>query len=218
MPAQRRVSLDGSALGAAEEELHHRFLAGEPDASYDTYLHYAARVCAWLRREFRSLGGDSELEGCAIEALADYFAAPRERLERMASARGLVYLAARRNALNLLEQRRRRREREIALEEDSVAETTAARNDPVEEALGILPGLPDEITVDELWARAYASVRPADHRVLDLMLSGDEPLASYAAVLRLETLPREEQEHEVKKAKDRVRAGLRRLGKSYGSG
>jgi hypothetical protein len=49
-----------------------------------------------------------------------------------------------------------------------------------------------------------------ERRVLELMLAGERTTSVYASVLRLEELPANEREREVKKVKDRIKKRLER--------
>jgi hypothetical protein len=203
---------------ALEQELHRRLLAGERSAPSALTGHFLPRLRSSLRREFPLLRDDPELEECALESLADYFQAPQRYRPREGTLWVFLHLAAHRDALNLLKKRGRTGQRELPLEPEKVAEEGSARKDWVEACLGIVPGLPDEVTLEELQARARAGVKAADRPVLELLMSGDEPLESYVAALSLAGRPRAEQERAVKRAKDRVWAALRRVRKSYEDG
>jgi DNA-directed RNA polymerase specialized sigma24 family protein len=198
-----------------ERELHRRLLAGERRATALLISHFLPRLRAFLRCEFPGLRNDDDREECGLAALSDYFRAPRERVSEGDSPAAFLYLAARRNALNRLAQQERWVQRGLSLEEDKVAGEAPARNGWVEEQLGILPGLPDEVTIEELQARVRAAVKPGDRAVLALLLSGDEPVESYVRALGLDGLSRGDQGREVKRAKDRVWAALRRLRQRY---
>lgn len=111
-------------------------------------------------------------------------------------------LAARRDLINLLKGEERRRRGRIPW--DGVELTHPAGNGTEEgESLADHP---------ELLA-AVEGLDEADRAVLELMLDGERDTAAFAAALGLTDLPPDEQFEMVKRAKDRVKARLKRAGR-----
>jgi hypothetical protein len=199
-----------------EQDLHRRMLAGEPQAPLDVVNHFFPRLVRRLRARFPALRDDPDLQGCALESLADYCEAPDRFDADQSSLEGWLQYHAQRDAVNLY--RRVQRSRGEPLEEEIVAEEADGRNtgrDWLDLVLGDHPALPPEVTLDELKARVRGAVKERDRDVLGLILADDASHENCIAALHLEDEPPEVQEPEVKRARDRVQAAIRRTRDQY---
>ncbi len=116
--------------------------------------------------------------------------------------RAFLRLVARRDLLNLLDTEKRRRRGQIPWA--TVELTHPAGNELTEgETFADHP---------ELLA-AVEGMSPDDQRVFELMRDGERDTPVFAAVLGLAHLSADEQAAEVKRAKDRVMARLKRAGR-----
>lgn len=114
---------------------------------------------------------------------------------------GFLRLAARRDLVNLLDKEKRHHRGRIPWE---AVELSHPDRNEVEESVSLadFPGLREAID----------SLPDDDRRVLDLILDGERDTAVFAAVLGLSDRPADVQFDEVKRAKDRVKARLKRAG------
>lgn len=200
-----------------DRDLHAALVAEQRGAPEDLLRHFHVPLWARLKQEFPRLRDDPELEGCVLEALCDYCLRP----ERYRPERGplwtFLYVAARRDALNL--QNRKYRQLELSLEEEIVAEVPGSRKQEVEEeALDLVAGLPDHVTYADARFRLLSALKPEDRPVVDLLYAEHAPFECYVQLLGLEGCPRAEQDLAVRRAKNRVHAARRRLKESLGYG
>lgn len=111
-----------------------------------------------------------------------------------------LLFVARRKLLTALESERRHQAGKIPW--DDVEFAHADRNDEVDD---------DPPSLDHPALRAaVARFDPTDRRLFDLMRAGVRANAAYADVLGVADLPADEQERAVKRAKDRIKAKLKR--------
>jgi hypothetical protein len=128
---------------------------------------------------------------------------------------GYLYLAARRDALNLLQRHTRTIQRQLPLEDETVAEAESSRNTWQDQVLGIIPGLPDHVTLSELRAQLQSAVRAEDHPVLELVLESEATLENCIGALGLDGEPPAVRDRKAKQSRDRVHAALRRMRERY---
>lgn len=115
-------------------------------------------------------------------------------------------LVARRKLLTALESERRHQAGKIPW--DDVEFTHADRNED---------GGDDVPSFDSPELQpVLAALDESDRRLLDLMRGGERATSAFAAVLGVADRPAEEQEREVKRAKDRIKARLKRAGRGDG--
>lgn len=156
-------------------------------------------LVADLSREFAA--HPSEIQTAAHTAVLTFLRHP----ERFDPGRSLpVYLRtiARGDMRNLLDADRRRRRNEIPWQ--TVELDVAGRNSEEDEPVRL---------ADAPAVRAAIDALPeADRRVYDLMADGERATGVFALALGIADRPREVQADEVKRAKDRVKARLKRAG------
>ncbi|HTE17223.1 MAG TPA: hypothetical protein VK689_02450 [Armatimonadota bacterium] len=200
-----------------EQELHQAVVEGRRWASDDLIEHFHPRLFNRLKADFAALRDDPELEECVLQALLEYVLQPYRYQPHRASLWTFLYTAARRDALNLTGKRHR--QLELPLDAEKIAAEPSTRKEGVEEeALRLVPGLPDDVSFDDLRARLRASLKPPDHPIVDLVLAEHAPFDCFVRALQLEGVERKEQERLVKRAKDRVHAAKQRLEKRVRDG
>jgi RNA polymerase sigma-70 factor (ECF subfamily) len=199
-----------------EHELHSRLLAGARSATADLVNHFLRQLVHRLQADFPSLRSDPDLEGCALTALEDYFLAPDRYRPERGTLWTFLHVAADRDARNLLKQRSAHPTLPL---EERVAEDPAAWNDLMRECLGELPGLPAEVTMEEVRARVLGRLPDeGDRRILWLLMRGEATHERCVAALGLEGQTRPAQEAAIKRAKDRAWAAIRRTREGYRNG
>lgn len=85
---------------------------------------------------------------------------------------------------------------------DAVELHQSDRNDPVDDDLPSLDSPALQAVITGLW--------DVERRVFDLLMDGERDTPIFAAAMGLTDLPADEQEVEVKRAKDRIKARLKR--------
>jgi RNA polymerase sigma-70 factor (ECF subfamily) len=114
-------------------------------------------------------------------------------------------MIARRRLINLFASEARRQSGRIPW--DAVELDTPGRNGEEDDSPALAS--PDLQAV-------VASLTEVDRQLLELMLDGERKTAVFAAVLGITDRPVDEREREVKRAKDRIKARLRRAGRGDG--
>jgi RNA polymerase sigma-70 factor (ECF subfamily) len=164
---------------------------------YAAHAHHVAR-----RLAARFPGTDPQTVSDAVVRAVLLLTARFEQYDpEQASPRSYLYGFARRALAGLRrsEQRRRRREKEKAI--DPVT-TSSPCGQPVLEALA------DRELAEQV--RASLRLNPEDERVLDLWLQGEKDTGVYAAGMGLAGRPPEEQAEAVGRALNRLRQRLHR--------
>jgi DNA-directed RNA polymerase specialized sigma24 family protein len=192
--------------GGSLLELHHRLLDGDPTASAEL----ADAVYVWLQRRLQAsipYASSDDVADVAADSVISYITDPRRYdPDRGKSVSGYLLMDARSDLLNLLEKRRRN-EPPVQLT-DAVADRLADGNTELMAKEGSLVHLPGQLEA----IVAAALPNSADRRVLELMMERVRDTRSYVSVLGLQGLSQTKQAAEVKRAKDRIRARLRRAG------
>lgn len=186
--------------------LHERLVEGSPTASAEI----AEILYEWLLRRLHAAvayAPQDDVADVASEALVRYLADPtRFRPELGKSLSGFLLMDAHGDLLNLLDSRRRR-PASTPLSE-GVADRLEDRNIGSMTRERLLEHLPSHL--DE---RVLALLPDQlDRGILQLMMDGVRDSDAYAALMGLRQGSREVQAREVKRAKDRIRARLKRGG------
>lgn len=186
--------------------LHHRLQAGDRTASAEV----AEALYLWLQKRLQAAipyASPDDIADVAADTLIRYIAAPGKfQPERGKSLAGYLLMDGRRDLLNVLEKQRRR---PPAVElSEAVADRLADRNVGSMGSEARVAYLPQELE------GIVAAALPAkmDRRILELMMDRVRETSSYVAVMGIGASSTAEQAREVKRAKDRIRARLRRAG------
>ena len=155
----------------------------------------------------RAIGPDPDphlLLTAATDAVLDLLEHPDRFDPARSRLFGYLYMAARRDLLNLrAKEARHHRNRETG---EPVEVAAVARNNE-QEAPPMLDDFPP-------LTAAIAALPPDDQAVLALMRQGERATAVFAAALHLGDRPAAELAAEVKRAKDRIIARLKRAGRT----
>ncbi|HEX5269304.1 MAG TPA: hypothetical protein VFW33_02400 [Gemmataceae bacterium] len=192
--------------------LHQRLCANDPLAPADFFAAYLDPLLDRLAAEWPRC--DPDLVQTAVhETVMCYSRRPDAyQPARHPDLGAYLRMAARRDLLNLLRKEGRARRKHTARPVVELGEEA-----------GNIPGREDEPPLacergeeaerrDAYLRRASEGLTPGERRVLELMLDGERATAAFADALGLTHLPAEEQELEVKRAKDRIKKRLRRGG------
>jgi DNA-directed RNA polymerase specialized sigma24 family protein len=189
--------------------LHARLVVQDATAPADVCAAYVEPLEEWLIE--RNGGIDEHLcRTAAADAILDYVQNPHRYDPSKSDLASYLRMAAQRDLYNLLRGERSRRRGqipwpavELGLEEGNIQgreEGPLAELERGEEQAGWLDFL----------RRVRERLSPPEREVLDLLLDGERDTCAYAAVLGLADWPREEQEREVKRVKDRIKKRLER--------
>jgi RNA polymerase sigma factor (sigma-70 family) len=152
---------------------------------------------------------EATLFDIAVEAVLKLGETPEKYDPDLLSLASYLRMDARGDALHALERARKRQFRETSLE--SVELLPPGRNSVVD---GATTADPADEAIENLerarLARWLDELQGADREVVQLIWDGERRTPTFARVLGLEHLPPDEQEREVKRAKDRLKARLKR--------
>jgi DNA-directed RNA polymerase specialized sigma24 family protein len=185
--------------------------SSDPSATWDFARAYTDHLAAWLRAR-NSTGVADLCEDAAAETVASVLRNPAQFDPGMGmSLLNYLHLSAQRDLLNLL--RGEARHAHEPLDENCVELGSATGNyqGKDDDPLQVLCDREDEQERRAFFKQLRGSLTEADQRVLDLMLSGERANAAFADALGVTLLPVEEQEVEVKRAKDRIKARGKRM-------
>lgn len=201
---------------AAQLELHTQLLAGDPTASARIAEALFEPLVEKLSRRFPRV--DPELvPTAAIDAWASYVKAPEKFDSSKRSLLGYLAMAGEGDLLNALDRLKREKKRLRALEELPAVEIrrvhrnrkTSAEEDP----LARLEALESQKRVDAIYQRLDELFpETTDRQLVELVLAEERKTDTYARVLGLQHLPKQEQRDEVKRHKDRIKKRLQRYG------
>lgn len=158
-----------------------------------------------LSRWWRNTDPDT-VESAAADALLAFARRPSAYDPTRSPLPAYLRRIARCRLINLLNSEGRHQSGRISWE--SVELHVADRNEPVDDDLP---------SFDTPALRAVvAGFSDAERGVFDLMVGGERDTPIFAAAMGLTDLPADQQEAEVKRAKDRIKARLKRAGASNG--
>jgi RNA polymerase sigma factor (sigma-70 family) len=191
--------------------LHRRLCDREASAPSDFAVAYADPLGAWLQAKNRGADED-QCQDAAHRALLALIHHPDSYNADHSELASYLRMSAQGDLLNLLRREGRHHRRRLSWE------TVEHASDA-----GKYRGRAD----DPAWAAAHdeearrraailAAVREAlsesDRVVFDLMQTGERQTAVFAAAMGLSDRPRQEQEREAKRAKDRIKKRVERAG------
>lgn len=193
---------------------HVRLRTLDPTAPADVCQAYMGPLTTWLTACFPH-ADFHYWQTAAADALFTYLRHPEAYDPARGELGAYLRLAARGDMLNLLRREERHQRGRVSwkvVEKGEEGGNLYGRED--EPAVNLEHA--EEARAGEEWLRRVtARFSDAERRVLDLMLAGEHRTPVYAAALGLGDLPPAEQEREVKRAKDRIGARLKRKGKRH---
>lgn len=196
------------------ELLYKALLQPTATATWDFARAYLPPLADWLRSRNRHVSPDL-CDEAAGETVRDLLMAP-EHFDPRRGTKLLAFLrlAAQRDLLNVLE--REARHAHQPLEEKVVELHGPGRNyQRGEGPLTVLCDQEDEAQRQAFLDEIRADLRETDRRVFDLMAAGERATPVFAAAMDITHRPDEEQEIEVKRAKDRIKARMKRGGNPH---
>ncbi len=175
-----------------------RRLADDPTAAGEFFL-LALRPLARAVLAWRPSTDPDDAESAATDAVLAFCKYPERYDPDQLGLPAYLRMIARRRLLNLFDKHRRHREHRIPW--DAVELDTPARNEEDDDPPPPVPPA----------ARAVIdALSEVDRQLFELMVDRERKTSVYAAVLGITHLPADEQRREVKKAKDRINARLKR--------
>lgn len=193
--------------------LHERLLQGDPIAPAEIAEALLEPLVYRLRARTRHLVDDPLVYDAVTDALLTYLQQPGKFDPNKSSLLSYLTMAAHGDLRNNLARERRRKQREVAL--DDVEHRLFTGNEWGEEVEdGVLDRLdfPSD-SKGEIVKLALAEFPDEqDRRLLSLMMNGERKTAAYVNVLGIERADPDEQRRTVKRHKDRLTKRLERLG------
>ncbi len=184
----------------AGPSLHDRLLAGDPTAFAQIAERYLSPLVARLRRKFPASDPDL-IDHAVMDALLNYRDRPTQFDPTRRTLGGYLLMSARGDLLNSLHETRTNFvELDAATAEYQVEIADETEMEPEVWA-----------RLSPVWERLHAILdNPIDEQIVLLMMDGVRETSEYAQVLGIATRPPGEQELEVKRHKDRIKARIRR--------
>jgi hypothetical protein len=191
-----------------QREIHERLLAGEVTAPAELAEVMLEPLLHQLTKKFPQLRDPYLLPDAVTDALMSYIKRPTQFDPTRRSLTGFLFMAGEGDLLNALAKEKRRRQKEIPLEDVELGVT--AGNSVVEE--GSPETEPERDRLRQELPRIF--VDPKDLVMVELMISGERTTGAFVEVLKLQHLPVEQQRREVKRHKDRLKKRLEGYGKA----
>jgi hypothetical protein len=186
-----------------------------PRALADICAVYLAPLLDWLAAKYPHV--DPDLRQTAVhDALISYGSNPNAYDPQRGDLAKFLRMAARADLYNLHQREARHHHERIAwsvVEDDPEGGNLSGRE---EEPTLRLQRDEEAEECRSFLHSVQASLDPADQRVLELMVRGERATAVYATELGISGLPAQEQERQVKRAKDRIKKRLERGGSKHG--
>jgi RNA polymerase sigma-70 factor, ECF subfamily len=191
-----------------QREIHERLLAGEVTAPAELAEVMLEPVLHQLTMKFPKLSDPDLLYDAVTDALMSYIKRPAQFDPTKRSLIGFLFMAAEGDLRNALAKEKRRRQKEIPLEDVELG--GAAGNSVVEEENPETE--PEKERLRQELPRIFGD--PKDLVMVELMISGERTTEVFVNVLELQHLPLDQQRREVKRHKDRLKKRLERYGKA----
>lgn len=190
--------------------LHEQLLAGNPTATARIAEEFWEYTKQRLTRSFPTLSDPHLIDTAVGDALISYFRRPAQFDPDRLSLPAYLYMSARGDLLNAIEQATRRERKQVSLAEDVEVEADEAEKgvevpDPYD--------LEEEMLVNlsPVWRRlGELFPDPVDRELVVLILEGERGTNEFAAVLGIQGQDIEEQARVVKRHKDRLKKTIQR--------
>lgn len=189
-----------------DHELHRLLLNGDPTAPARIVERHLDRLIERLSARFPNV--PDLVEDAVSQALTAYVMNPQIYNPDLSPLFNFLFMAAKRDLLNLLAAEERRLKREVV-----ELDADVALDEPGTEYLADETANPERLDLDqdELEARLQQVLPdPRDRELLKLMMDGERRTEAFAQILGITSLPLAEQRAVVKRHKDRIKQRLRR--------
>ena len=201
--------MDDTSGAEFDREIHERLLGRDPVAPAELANAHLVPLSKRLKVRFPNLPDETLIWDAVTDAVLGYAQNPERFDPSKSPLAAYLWMAARGDLLNALEQEKNRVNRLIPL--DAVEVVPEARN-PSQETHDM-----EVLEADETLRSLAPQIREAipDARDLDLvalLMAGERKTEPFAAVLGITHLSTSEQRREVKRHKDRLKKRLERLG------
>lgn len=190
--------------------LHARLVAGDRVASGELAELLLPELADRLNRQWPTLAGTDLVHDAVVEVFVVYLRHPERYDPSRSSLVSWLQMQAHGDLTNDYRSPKRSfHQRRVALMRDGVEGEDFARNLRLVRS----DDYPSDVERDALDEALGALDDDRDRRLLALLLDGDTSTAAAATILGISHLPDEEQQAEVKRNKDRIKAKVkRRLG------
>jgi len=202
--------VDGVEREEYARQLHARLLQQDPVAPAEFAEAFLEELVRRLRAKASSGYEETLLQDAATDALLDYVQHPSKFNPRKSALFTYLTMAAHRDLLNMLTKEKRRRNRELPLQD--VEETLNQGNNIVEIENYVLDDMTAAKKEDVLRLVAETFPDTRDRALLELMMNGERRTTAFCNVLGIQALTPDEQRKIVKRHKDRITKRLQRLG------
>lgn len=190
-----------------QREIHERLLAGDVTAPAELAERLLDPLLQRLAKKYPKLPDPDLIPDAVTDALMSYIKRPAQFDPNKRSLLGFLDMAAEGDLRNALAKEKRRRQKEIPLE--NVELEVAAGNSEEE---GNSETEPERGQLRQALPRIF--VDPKDLVMVELIISGERMTEAFVKVLKLQHLPVEQQRREIKRHKDRLKKRLERYGKA----
>lgn len=191
-----------------QSKIHERLLAGDVTAPAELAEGLIGPLLQRLTKKYPKLRDPDLLYDAVTDALMNYIKRPTQFDPVKRGLMGFLVMAAEGDLLNALAKDKRRRQKEIPLED--VELRVAAGNSEVEE--GNSETEPKRRKLREELPQIFGD--PKDLALVELIIAGERATVAFVKVLELQHLPADQQRREVKRHKDRLKKRLERYGKA----
>jgi hypothetical protein len=191
-----------------QSKIHERLLAGDVTAPAELSEGLIGPLLQRLTKKYPKLRDPDLLYDAVTDALMSYIKRPTQFDPGKRSLIGFLCMAAEGDLLNALAKDKRRRHKEIPLEDVELG--VAAGNSKIEE--GNSETEPEREKLRQALPRLFGD--PKDLVIVELMIAGERTTEVFVKVLELQHLPLDQQRREVKRHKDRLKKRLERYGKA----
>lgn len=196
----------GKEIGYA---LHQRLLQGDVTVTAEIAELFMAQVMISLQKRFPQLDNPHVIGEAVTSAILNYLQRPEQYLPSKRSLAGYLYMSARGDLLNLLNQEKKET-RQVALTEIvELSDSDSEHGVEVQDDFDLETWVLNQIS--PIWQRLHHILPdPIDHEFALLMMEGVHETSAFADVLGILDRPSEEQAITVKRYKDRLKKKLQR--------
>lgn len=200
---------DSKQLNEIGYGLHQRLLQGDVTASAEIAEHFMEHIILSLRRKFPNLDNPHLVEGAVTDAILNYLERPEQYDPSKRSLIGYLYMSAKGDLLNLLNQEKKQASQLALTEIVELGEADSEHGVEVQDDFDLEAWvITQNSPIWQLLLRFLPD--PVDQEIVLLMIDGIRETSAYADVLGIMDYKSNEQAAIVKKHKDRLKKKLQR--------
>lgn len=188
---------------------HQRLLQGDVTATAEIAEHFMEQITISLQKRFPQLDDPHMIDEAVTDAILNYFERPEQYIPSKRSLGGYLYMSARGDLLNLLNQEKNEAHQVALTEIVELSDSDSEHGVEVQDDFDLETWVLNQNSPVWQWL-PHILPDPIDQEFVLLMMDGIRETSAYADVLGILDRPSKEQAAIVKRHKDRLKKKLQR--------